>query len=163
MSEEVRHESRAPGVSEPGNLREAFGHHGSCLRRDMVQLQSLIDDAVGNLLTHFTAISELARARVVALEQEAGAGGQESDASVAQEIVVHSRRAVVDLQCHDMVSQLLGNMKSRIDALEAAASLASGDTGASQQIRDVLAQVTVLEQRKPTAQPVMKTGDIDLF
>jgi hypothetical protein len=177
LSEEIRGESQTSGVAESGNLRDAFGRHGSCLQRDMVQMKSLIDDAVGNLTTNFAAITELTRSLARCLDEtplirrgfvqtvleETPPDERGRCAAQAREIERQSRSAVVNLQFHDMVSQLLGNMRSRIDALETAARLASGDAGASQQIRDALAQVSFLEQRKPIAQPVMKTGDIELF
>lgn len=162
MSEEIRGESQISGVAESGNLRDAFGRHGRCLQRDMVQMKSLIDDAVGNLMTNFAAITELTRSLARCLD-ETPPDERGRCAAQVREIERQSRSAVVNLQFHDMVSQLLGNMRSRIDALETAARLASGDAGASQQIRDALAQVSFLEQRKPTAQPVMKTGDIEMF
>lgn len=162
MSENVRSEPRAAGAAGSGDLRDAFAHHGGCLQGDMAQLKSLIDDAVGNLMISFAAITELARSQARCLE-ETPPDERGRCVALVQEIERQSRSAVVYLQFHDMASQLVGNMRSRIDALETAACLASGDSGASQQIRDVLAHVAFLEQRKPTALPVMKTGDVELF
>ena len=135
---------------------DALERHGDSLRRDMGQLQSLIDEAVGNLLTHFSTIAGLAQAQ---------SGGQERDvgAALAREVEAHCRRAVVDLQCHDLVSQLIANMRLRIDMLEKMAKFSASGAGRTRQARDVLDRMALVEKRNPIAQPAMKTGDIDLF
>lgn len=147
------------------DVLDALERHGDSLRRDMGQLQTLIDEAVGNLLTHFSTIAGLAQAQSGGREHGSRQGGQEDGvgAALAREVAVHCRKAVVDLQCHDLVSQLIGNMRLRIEMLEKMAKFSACGAGRTRQAKDVLDRMALVEKRNPIAQSGMKTGDIELF
>ena len=105
-------------------------------------------------------------------------------ATITTEIGASVNTAVTTLQFQDMVTQLLGHVKRRVEALGgmsdkfaqlagdlAAERPAAGDAGERArgmrevcgELRDLLAQIRLATVKNPVAQTSMATGDVEMF
>ena len=155
-----------PGQQRTDALNMAIIGHLVGAKRDMSQIQSLLREAVDNLLDDTFAIREACRTQQVAI----GNGSQGSWLNGQQ--AVDLNRAIdqrVDatlrhLQFQDMVGQLLDHVRINLEAVEALAFSGSGGTDAPDELAADYGDGPALSARsKPVQSHSMQAGDIELF
>ena len=168
------------GVSEHGD------RHLVELEQDLVQMNALLDEAIGKLMASFMALSQAVERQQAACDSLAG--GEPAPERAARldalraEIAGHIGAAVTGMQFQDMTSQLVGRMTRHLEglravfgALEVCPIDTSDSTGASNgdaalavlnDISDsVMARFAELDgvARSTVNQRHMDSGDIELF
>jgi methyl-accepting chemotaxis protein len=111
------------------------------------------------------------------------AGAAQELAAITTEIGASVNTAVTTLQFQDMVTQLLGHVRRRVEALDGmsekcaqlaadfAAAPAAADAGErgmgvqrlTGELRDLLAQARAATVKNPVAQASMASGDVEMF
>ena len=159
-------------------VNSALGGHFSAVRKDLVQVQSLLTEAVNGLLTDSLEISSACRQQRSCIEAGSAADRQEL-LSLNRKIEQCSKSNVVHLQFQDMVHQLLDHARARLEAMEALGSWGSDeskkvpDAGAGtdsakpvpegHELAGVLARAEKKMYDKPVQSCAMHAGDIELF
>jgi hypothetical protein len=126
-----------------------FARQCALIVEDLGRIRRIVDDAVSGLAADFSRIGEIC----------SGAGGPLPDGrdkgSLMQEIERRALGAVVGLQFHDRVVQMLANLTQRVEALGLA-----GDPAATPYL-DALAKAADLHARRPVQ--MGGEGDVELF
>jgi hypothetical protein len=132
--------SPVPGVE--------FARQCALIVEDLDRIRRMVDDAVAGLAADFSRIGEIC----------SGAGGPSQDAqdSLMRELERCASGAVVGLQFHDRVVQMLTNISQRVEALGLAT--APGATAAGV---EALAKAADLHMRRPVRSG--GEGDVELF
>lgn len=133
-----------------------FGRQCGHIVEDLDRVRSILNGAVTGLSADFSRIAEIC---AVPYDQPLEVG---EAANLVREVEQRALIAVIELQFHDRVVQMLGNIVRRVEALARAAETngQSGqwtEAGATQ----VLAEVVELQRRRPA--PGGGEGDVELF
>lgn len=151
-----------PGTGGSPELDDYFAG----LRGELSQLDRLVGDAVGDLVTGFRRIGKLTRSQqevsLAIVQKAAPAGGEpfgrllDKQTAIVEQIEQEVDAAVISLQFGDLAAQLLGHTMIRIEALGAALARVKGIS------RAVMA-ANAATRGKPAVQQGMQTGGIELF
>ncbi|MEQ1882858.1 MAG: hypothetical protein ABL878_18030 [Burkholderiales bacterium] len=135
-------DSPMPGVE--------FGRQCALIVEDLNRVQGVLDDAVAGLTADFSRIGEIC----------SDVGGALPDGrdnrSLAQEIERRAHGAVVGVQFHDRVVQMLANISQRVQALGRASEPGAPAAGV-----EALAEAADLHTRRPVRGG--GEGDVELF
>jgi hypothetical protein len=156
------------------------------IKGELNQVDRLVGDAVGNLVSSFKYISKLTRSQQetslaivgAAALANSGPAGQLLDrqSAIAGQIEQEVDAAVASLQFGDLAAQLLGHTMIRVEALGTAlqridrqdAGQESREiTSRPQRIHEGLSRAVTAAnattRRKPVVQHGMQTGEVELF
>lgn len=166
------------GVSEHGD------RHLVELEQDLVQMNALLDEAIGKLITSFMALNQAVERQQAAFDSVAGSSLTPEVATqlgaLRAEIAGHVGAAITGLQFQDMTSQLVGRMTRHLEGLRAvfgALEVCPVETPAGENTGDaalavlndisdsVMARFAELDgvARSTVNQRHMDSGDIELF
>jgi methyl-accepting chemotaxis protein len=177
-------------------VRELSGRTSEFSRKIRTHM-SLVDDsvretelAIGEMASQDMNFALQSKQHVEEMMREvqevnnAMAGGVRELAAITTEIGASVNTAVTTLQFQDMVTQLLGHVKRRVEALDGmsdkfaqlAGDLARERPGAEDagergrgmrevcaELRELLTQVRLATVRNPVAQASMASGDVEMF
>lgn len=105
------------GVSEHGD------RHLVELEQDLVQMNALLDEAIGKLITSFMALNQAVERQQAVFDGLAGDKPAPDTAAqlgdLRAEIAGHIGAAITGLQFQDMTSQLVGRMTRHLEGLRA--------------------------------------------
>ena len=156
--------------------REAIHQHFVAVKKDLSQVQALLEEAVSGLLVDTLAISQACD-----LQQAALIRGKSEDheqvLTLSKTIGERSKTSIMHLQFQDMVSQLLDHAKARLDTVDSlgliAESTPAKDQGtvalkaaaplAASERAHTLARSAKVMNCKPVLSVNMQAGDIELF
>ena len=156
--------------------REAIHQHFVAVKKDLSQVQALLEEAISGLLLDTLAISEASDLQQAALLRVTSEdNGQALALSIS--IGERSKTSIMHLQFQDMVSQLLDHAKARLDTVDSLGLIAEDaaakgqGTGASRaappmaasERAHTLAKSTKVMNCKPVLSVDMQAGDIELF
>jgi hypothetical protein len=156
--------------------RQAIHQHFVAVKKDLSQVQALLEEAVSGLLVDTLAISEACDMQQAALIS----GSAENHSQVlalSKTIDERSKASIMHLQFQDMVSQLLEHAKARLDTVDSLGLIADEKAAKGQAIvssrtavssaaserTHTLARSTKIMNCKPVLSVDMQAGDIELF
>lgn len=140
-----------------------FDRQCGLIVEDIDHVRGILDRAVEELITKFTLIVELnagqAQGSTINGEESAGCKCK----TMAGAIERQARAAVEHLQFHDLVTQMLGNVSSRVGALSRVAGAdRQPGTWNTQATAGAIDEAAALQRRWPVSDRG-KQGDIELF
>ncbi len=158
--EEMGETNQSPGMRP---VAVELDRHCGLIVEDIEQVRAILDRAVEELIIKFTLIVELNAAQALGNtingEESAGCKCKAMAGAIARQ----AQGAVEHLQFHDLATQMLGNIASRVGALSRLAGADRQSKAANTQaLAAGIEAAAALQRRRPVSDPGSQ-GDIELF